>query len=77
MIIEMSTREREDEFKELYDEYKRLFYTTTLSPKEIRDNLGISYTSSVRKRISKTWRDDGEVNPISRGMLIHFGNWLK
>lgn len=76
-VISLSTREREVEFEVKYREYKYLFYNTTLTRWEILDELGISYTSCIRKRISEKWKRDDEVNPISRGMRIKNKSWLE
>ena len=73
-VIQQSSSEVQAQIDEDLKNYLQLYYTTELSPKEIRKQLGITDNCKSHKNINRHMRDD--VSPQKRRRLIEKGEWL-
>ncbi|MBQ9024812.1 MAG: hypothetical protein IJ104_00885 [Methanobrevibacter sp.] len=75
-IITQSTKERNEEFEEKYEKYKKLFYNTNLSIPEIRKELQLSESNRIVKDINRRWKQCEMVSSHKRARLIGRGEWI-
>ena len=73
-VIAQSSSEVQAQMDEDLKNYLHLYYTTELSPKEIRKRLGITDHCKSHKNMNRQMRDD--ISPQKRRRLIEKGEWL-
>ena len=73
-VIQQSSSEVQAQIDNDLKNYRRLYYTTELSPKEIRKTLGITEHCKSHNNIKRQMRM--EITPQKRRRLIEKGEWL-
>lgn len=76
-VITKTTKERNEEFEELYVQFKEIAYTTDLKKPEILKILNISQHNRLYKDMSKKWNEEEPVTLQRRGILISNKKWLE
>lgn len=75
-VIQHSTEERKKIISEKWEQYRNLYYNTTLYSDEIMKELDVSHRSEVYKYIKREIKKE-KISPSKRANLIQNGRWLE